>query len=58
MSRSGLKGHTSPRGRDVGTGEFIPVGEANRRPGSATVERIPDRGYGVESGWGYFANHR
>jgi hypothetical protein len=49
MSRNGLTGHTTPRGRDAGTGQFITVGEAHRRPGSSTVERIPDPGYGTDS---------
>jgi len=49
MSKSGLKGHTSPRGRDASTGAFIPVKEAQQRPGSSTVERVPNPGYGADS---------
>ena len=49
MSRNGLRGHASPRGRDAGTGQFISVGQARRRPASATVERIPDPGFGAQS---------
>jgi len=33
-------------GRDSETGEFIPVKEAERRPNTTTVERVPKRGYG------------
>ena len=33
-------------GRDPKTGEFIPVREAERRPNTTTVERVPKRGYG------------
>lgn len=29
------------RGRDAGTGRFIPVEEARRRPKTAVVETIP-----------------
>ena len=31
---------TSARGRDAGTGRFIPVKEAERRKGTAVVEKI------------------
>jgi len=31
---------TSKRGRDSGTGKFIPIKEANRRPKTTTVETI------------------
>lgn len=31
-------------GRDSKTGHFIPVKEAERRPNTTTVERIPSRG--------------
>ena len=37
---------TFPLGRDSRTGEFIPVREAERRPNTTTVERIPKPGYG------------
>jgi hypothetical protein len=33
-------------GRDSKTGEFIPVKEAERRPNTTTVERVPKPGYG------------
>jgi len=37
---------TTPRGRDSGTGQFIPVKDAIRRPSTTTVERVPKPGYG------------
>ncbi|MEI8175214.1 MAG: hypothetical protein WCG28_04665 [bacterium] len=37
---------TFPLGRDSRTGEFIPVREAERRPNTTTVERIPKPGNG------------
>lgn len=37
---------TFPLGRDSKTGEFIPVKEAERRPNTTTVERIPKPGNG------------
>ncbi len=40
------KGHTTLRGRDAKTGEFIPVEEARRKPASTVVERVPKPGYG------------
>jgi hypothetical protein len=40
------KGKTSLRGRDAGTGQFIPVREARQRPSTTVVERIPKPGYG------------
>ena len=40
------KGKTFPLGRDSKTGLFIPVNEANRRPNTTTVERIPKAGHG------------
>lgn len=33
-------------GRDSQTGEFIPVKEAEKRPNTTTVERIPKLGRG------------
>jgi len=33
-------------GRDSKTGKFIPVKQAERRPATTTVERVPKRGYG------------
>jgi hypothetical protein len=49
MSGNGTRGHTSLRGRDVGTGKFITVAAAHRRPENTAVERIPDPGFGDES---------
>jgi hypothetical protein len=40
------KSKTTPRGRDSGNGKFITVKEANRRPKTTTVERVPKPGYG------------
>jgi len=37
---------TFEAGRDSGTGKFIPVEEAKRRPNTTTVERVPKSGYG------------
>lgn len=37
---------TTPRGRDSGTGKFIPVKEAIKHPKTTTVERVPKPGYG------------
>jgi len=42
--RKGLK--TFPLGRDAKTGEFISVKEAERRPNTTTIERVPKPGYG------------
>ncbi|MER8637652.1 hypothetical protein [Mesorhizobium sp. M1365] len=33
-------------GRDSGTGQFIPVKEAEANPRETTVERVPKPGYG------------
>jgi len=33
-------------GRDSRTGQFIPVKQAEKRPNTTTVERVPKRGYG------------
>jgi hypothetical protein len=35
------KKKSTQRGRDAGTGQFIPVNEARRRKRTATVENIP-----------------
>ena len=43
---SNKKPETSLRGRDAKTGEFIPVKEARRRPGTTVVERVPLPGKG------------
>ncbi len=40
---------TFPLGRDSKTGLFIPVREAERRPNTTTVERIPKPGRGDTS---------
>ncbi|WP_165614699.1 hypothetical protein [Sinorhizobium alkalisoli] len=37
-------------GRDSKSGQFIPVKEADRRPGSTTVERVPKPGRGDTKG--------
>ena len=37
---------TTKIGRDSGSGQFIPVKEAERRPKTTTVERVPKPGYG------------
>jgi hypothetical protein len=43
------KGQSSLRGRNAGSGRFMPVPAARARPSTATVERIPKAGYGAES---------
>ena len=35
------KPKTTPRGRDAGTGKFIEVAEAKRRPKKTIVQSIP-----------------
>lgn len=40
------KPETSLKGRDAGTGRFIPVREARRRPSTTVVERVPLPGKG------------
>lgn len=37
---------TVTRGRDAGTGRFIPVEKARRQPNKSVVERVPKPGYG------------
>lgn len=37
-------------GRDAKTGEFIPVREAERRPSTTTIERVPKPGHGDTKG--------
>lgn len=39
-------GKTTRKGRDSGTGRFIKISEANRRPKTTTIERVPKPGYG------------
>ena len=46
MRGKSLMAKTHKVGRDSKTGEFIPVEEANRRPATTTVERVPNPGYG------------
>jgi len=41
---------TFPLGRDSGTGKFITVKEAVRRPNTTTVERVPKSGRGDTGG--------
>lgn len=38
---------SSLRGRESGSGKFIPVEQARRRPETTEVERIPKPGYGL-----------
>lgn len=45
----GQRGTSSLRGRDAGSGRFIPVDDARRHPASSTVERVPKPGYGEQS---------
>jgi hypothetical protein len=45
----GTRGHTSLRGRDAKTGQFVPVPVARQRPNTTVVERVPKAGFGVES---------
>jgi len=40
------KSKTFPLGRDAKTGQFVPVKEAERRPATTVVERIPKAGHG------------
>jgi len=40
------KSKTFKVGRDSKTGLFIPVKEAERRPNTTVVERVPKPGYG------------
>jgi len=37
-------GYEGKRGRDAGTGRFIPVKEAERRPKTTVIETIEKRG--------------
>jgi hypothetical protein len=43
------KGSSTLRGRDAGTGQFIPVREARQRTATTTVERVPKPGQGADS---------
>ena len=40
------KGDTTLKGRDAGTGQFITRKEAERRPATTVVERVPKPGKG------------
>jgi hypothetical protein len=46
MANSKSSSKTFKIGRDSKTGEFIPVKEAERRPNTTTVERVPKPGRG------------
>jgi hypothetical protein len=37
---------TVRRGRDARTGEFIPIKEAEKRPNTTEIERVPKPGKG------------
>ncbi len=37
---------TVDRGRDSGNGQFITVKEAEHKPSTTTIERVPKPGYG------------
>lgn len=37
---------TTLKGRDSGTGKFIPVDKARQHPTTTQVERVPKPGYG------------
>jgi hypothetical protein len=43
------RGSSTLRGREAGTGQFIPVKEARQRPNTTTVERVPKPGQGADS---------
>lgn len=45
----GTKGHTSPRYRDAGTGQFVPPSEGKRHPGTTVREQVAHPGFGQES---------
>ena len=40
------KSKTFKIGRDSGNGQFIPVKQAEKRPATTTVERVPLPGFG------------
>lgn len=40
------KSKTHRVGRDAGTGRFITIKEANKRPSKTVIERVPNPGYG------------
>ena len=39
MAKKGRE--TTPRGRDAGSGKFIPVDEAKKHPNTSVVEKVP-----------------
>jgi hypothetical protein len=41
---------TTLKGRDSGTGQFIPVEQARQRPATTQVERVPKPGHGDTKG--------
>jgi hypothetical protein len=41
---------TFETGRDSNSGKFMPVEEAERRPSTTTVERVPKSGHGHTKG--------
>lgn len=47
MSKNNTK--TFPLGRDAKTGAFVSIREAQRRPNTTTIERIPKSGKGDTS---------
>ena len=40
------KSKTHRVGRDSGTGQFITIKEANKRPNKTVIERVPNPGHG------------
>ena len=40
------KSKTHPAVRDTRTGQFVPPGEAARRPATTVKERVPNPGFG------------
>lgn len=48
------KGQSSLRGRNAGSGRFMPVDAARSRPSTATAERVAKPGFGeyASSPWG------
>jgi hypothetical protein len=40
------KSKTHKVGRDAGNGQFITIKEANKRPNSTVIERVPNPGCG------------
>lgn len=46
----GRNSRTTERGRDAGTGQFIPVNKARQNPAKTVVEWVPKPGHG-DTGW-------